>query len=414
MPEETLFISDSDSNKEEVPRWNSQRDTETVKDKGEKKKTSMNLTEELLKKKQQQQKKKKGFVFRLIQSVKVIFLFVFLVVAFIVVYFFLPDAPPAQELMEQFSYFPTRATHAHQITVYPLLVGYMKLPKAMVQGSTEENLEKLPILCFLIEHSSYGKILYNAGFAENIQDRLKKNNWLSQKLKMEVEIVSTTKAELAKKGISPDQISRIFLGSLEWDCADGILDFPPSTTIYAPAEDIQYAKEYSKVSTRFWSDHLKEGITPLEFPRMSQTSGFLTFENCLRIGAQSLEGTDDSLVLVPTPGASPGHFSMIVSYQPKKRLFLTGNAVWFESQLKNTNAPPSENTDPTLENDEKFPEDLPRLGRKTFRFNTTKSLTTICQFALIKNNEPASVFYCNHDPVFNTVSFPQMSFEGKD
>ncbi|MEK7485383.1 MAG: hypothetical protein AABZ60_13745 [Planctomycetota bacterium] len=387
MPDKTEFL-DGDApvdDKPAIPRWNpTQEVKESSHSEAEKKKKKTRLVAP-------SKNKKGGFGAKLFRGIKVLFSLLILLALAIIGYYFYPDTSAPDKLLKQISFCPVSSTHTHSISVYPLVVGYYHLPTSFFKKKGTEEKEKLPILAFLIEHSEYGYLLYNAGFGEGMATRLQAHSWLSEFLK--VEIVSSTKAELAKKGITPDQIRMIFLGSLEWENADGILDFPKAK-VYVNSAEQNAVKSYGGVHSKFWKEYLEAPLETFNFPMFAPEDGFLSFDSVVRVGKEDLEGKNDSLVLVPTPGATAGHTSMVVTFKNKKRLVLTGNAAWIKEHITER-------------------EDLPRFERKVLRNDAEKALQSICRFWLLSNQSTDVEFICGHDPDLGKIRFPEKVYQGE-
>lgn len=387
MADETEFLDTKDSDESPgVPRWNPKTDLEENQKafSAQKKKTKEIVPPS-------SGKKSSGFGKKIMGGVKFLFSFLLLLVCLIFGYLFFPDSVSPDELIKQISYATAPISHSHEISVYPMVVGYYTLPKSFYQPIGEAKDDKLPILAFLIEHSEYGRILYNTGFAEGIEDRLKNHTWLLNNLK--IEVTSNTKAELAKKGITPAQIDKIILGSLEWENADGLLDFP-NAKVYVATKEFESAKSYSGVHPKYWKEHLNGSFEKFNFPLAGQDSAFLAFDQSLKVSKENLEGLEESLVLVSTPGATIGHCSLIVSFKTKKRLVLTGNAAWTKAHIS-------------------AKEDLPRMGRKFLRYDSKKALKSICQFWFLQKEDSTIEFLCGHEPDLGNVKFPATVYQGE-
>lgn len=181
--------------------------------------------------------------------------------------------------------------------------------------------EPMPIYTWLIEHLE-GNILIDTG--ENIRvlepDYLNCNpttGWVNKKiLKFKVEQELEIDAQLKSIGILPDSIRWVILTHLHLDHVDGLHHFPKAEII---------------VSNTEWQNPF--GAVTCLFPSWLKPNRIVYAEKAPIWGKQYRLTKDGKVILVPTPGHSPGHQSLILKTD-EFDLFFAGDASFDLKQLK--------------------------------------------------------------------------------
>jgi N-acyl homoserine lactone hydrolase len=239
------------------------------------------------------------------------------------------------------------------LTLHPLLCGEMRGPigwferaagpgascKALGLGVPAEQIISVPIIAFLLEHPTAGPVLIDTGFHRSIagDSRLRRTRNLglvgrliSRDIQLRPE--QTAAAQLQALGIAPADVGLIVMTHLHFDHASALSDFPGATVLVSEPE-------WRSARTRGSS---LRGYSAAQLdPRPSYRTVDLTaaglpargpFERALDVFA------DGSLTLVPTPGHSAGHLSVIARLSEREAL-IAGDAIYTMATLRDGERP---------------------------------------------------------------------------
>ena len=185
--------------------------------------------------------------------------------------------------------------------------------------------EWLPIYAWIIEHPE-GIIVVDTGETARTSEagyfpRWQPYYWLA--VRMDVSPEEEIGPQLRKLGLEPEEVGKVVLTHLHTDHAGGLHHFPQSE-IFVSGEEYQNAQGLAgKVQGYLphrWPDWFAP--RPIEF----KGSAFGPFEENCRL----TESGD--VVIVPTPGHTPNHVSVIVKTEGLN-YFLAGDTSYSEELL---------------------------------------------------------------------------------
>jgi glyoxylase-like metal-dependent hydrolase (beta-lactamase superfamily II) len=187
--------------------------------------------------------------------------------------------------------------------------------------------ETLPVNVFLVEHPD-GLCLFDAGQAAAAARPGYFPFWYPffRLARFELGSGDEVASQLESQGISPDRVRWVVLSHLHTDHVGGLAPL-------AGAEVIVSSREWERACglggrlRGYLPQYWPEGLTPVvvDFPRRS----FGPFESVHPLTK------DGSLLLVPTPGHTPGHLSLLVR-DAERQLLLCGDLVERAADLDQT------------------------------------------------------------------------------
>jgi len=193
--------------------------------------------------------------------------------------------------------------------------GFIRPLRQLGAASSNSWIKDMPILCWLIEHPE-GNILIDAG-----QTRKGAQNNGTQQTTVYKE--DELAYQLTQLGLGPQDIHFVVLTHLHHDHINGLLAFPRANIIVAD-------REY-KAAKRLGRQRL--GYFPRKWPKWFdperiryKDKGIGPFESGLKLTKAG------DIMLVPTPGHTPGHQSVLV-YANDVLYMLAGDLTYMERQL---------------------------------------------------------------------------------
>lgn len=167
---------------------------------------------------------------------------------------------------------------------------------------------------FLIEHPK-GNILVDTGLGEKIDEQFKADMPFFHRIGFAYNKEETAKSQLAKNKID---FSFILLTHLHFDHVSGLVDFPEKE-IWAPQEEINF-QHTGKAPAILKSQVDSPMIKWKSYSFSSQP--FMGFSESLDVY------NDQTIVIVPLRGHTPGSVGIIVTTDSGKKIFLIGDTVW--------------------------------------------------------------------------------------
>jgi N-acyl homoserine lactone hydrolase len=239
------------------------------------------------------------------------------------------------------------------VTLQPLLCAEMLAPegwfhaepglmgtlRALGIGVAKDDLFRIPIVAFLIEHPSAGPILVDTGFHRDItagSTRARTRNLgplgllMARNVRMRPE--QTAAAQLRARGIDPADISLVVMTHLHFDHASALADFPSATVIVSQPE---WDAAHGRASTIF-------GYPPAQIdPRPSYRT--IDFDSAAASAHGPFERSldlfgDGSLILLDTPGHSTGHLSILARLR-EREVMIAGDAIYSLATLRDGKRP---------------------------------------------------------------------------
>jgi glyoxylase-like metal-dependent hydrolase (beta-lactamase superfamily II) len=212
----------------------------------------------------------------------------------------------------------------------------------MLKGAGKEKV-KIPVLVGLIEHPVHGNILFDTGCSERFYEVTSK--WPAKLTALLLPTVvkpeESAKAQLAAKGIAPEDINYIIVSHFHVDHICGLKDFPNARFVCSAA-----ALENAR-SSKGWS-MIKKGVIPDLLPNDLVQRSWI-FDKDKNVSVKSLDVFescfdlfgDDSIRLVALPGHHTGQFGAILKDASGTELFLCADACWLSDSYRENRLPPS-------------------------------------------------------------------------
>jgi glyoxylase-like metal-dependent hydrolase (beta-lactamase superfamily II) len=175
----------------------------------------------------------------------------------------------------------------------------------------------IPIPCFLVEHPEAGPFLIDTGLHASVAEDPAANLGRVAKLMYSIRMTAddAAPAQLQVRGIDPAQIGLVLMTHLHYDHASGASQFPNATFL---------------VERREWDAAQRGGFRqgyhgPHFDPQLDWRAIDVEHE-------ADLFG-DSSVVLLHTPGHTPGHLSLLLRLESGERLLLTADAAYAKQTL---------------------------------------------------------------------------------
>lgn len=220
------------------------------------------------------------------------------------------------------------------VRIHPLQTGYIQLKETQRQRTPGGRLkmffdqrwtEKLPIYAWVIEHPE-GIILVDTGDTARTSDPDYFPRWHPYYrfcMRMDVLPEQEVGQQLRRIGIQPEDVDLVILTHLHTDHAGGLHCFPGSTCAVSAVE-YRRAQGISGKLRGYLPHRWPKGFDPRPVPFEPSNGGFFA-------RSYSVTAAGDVLI-VPTPGHTPGHVSVIVETDGLK-YFLAGDTSYTEELL---------------------------------------------------------------------------------
>lgn len=170
----------------------------------------------------------------------------------------------------------------------------------LVRGAPQGIRFTVPVPFYLLEHSS-GWFLFDTGQRPPEIPQSEDVDYISLLTEEDLAV-----NQLRRRGITPADISGIILSHFHWDHIAGLADFS-GVTCYIRREDAQFAPIKNMVETAPGKWVFPEG----------------NFDLC----------GDGEIILIPTPGHTAGHQSVLLTLDNGERVLLTADAAYTQAAL---------------------------------------------------------------------------------
>ncbi len=202
---------------------------------------------------------------------------------------------------------------AMSISIIP--TGSMESRAALAfRGGMWTDKRQFAMTAFLIRHPK-GDLLIDTGFGKNIDAHIKTLPSIMQSLTTYSKGTSAAE-QMRSAGADPSKLAGVIITHAHWDHASGLEDMPgvPVLVDAAESEFIGEKSQNTELLNSFPNINYKrydfEGGPYLGFPKSHDVYG------------------DGSVVIVPSPGHTPGSVVVFVSLPSGKRYALLGDLVW--------------------------------------------------------------------------------------
>ncbi|RTR28167.1 N-acyl homoserine lactonase family protein [Robertmurraya yapensis] len=225
-----------------------------------------------------------------------------------------------------------------EINIHRIQTGTVQLHREHVENKgnflywlffTDNWIDPVPINAYLIEHPK-GLVLFDTGEDPEINDSSFSNRWdPSRKIsQMNVKKEDSIVHGLNNLGYAVDDIKYVVLSHLHSDHIGGMKHFSNASFVINERE----WRDGNKLGVQFFSGYQKSRFN---FPRRKYR--IIHFQKLkkeleFKVGHDLFD--DGSLILVPTPGHTHGHQSMLIN--GKTPICLAGDAIFSQKHLKDT------------------------------------------------------------------------------
>jgi glyoxylase-like metal-dependent hydrolase (beta-lactamase superfamily II) len=181
---------------------------------------------------------------------------------------------------------------------------------------------RLPVPCYLIDHPQ-GKALVDTGLHPGVRrDPHDRVGWVADVLKLELPEGEDVAARLAALGTDPGELRYLVNTHMHFDHAGGNGLVPASVELVVQARELEAANDQEGIEANFYNPDdygQQRPVTAVE-------------------GEHDLFG-DGTVMLLPTPGHTPGHQSLRVR-RAGGDLVVCADACYFADWMDSEETPP--------------------------------------------------------------------------
>jgi N-acyl homoserine lactone hydrolase len=211
------------------------------------------------------------------------------------------------------------------------------------------------VTCYLVVHPK-GMLIYDTGLNDRLVGRPLYENVLDGYAQIKF---STLSGQLADIGVSPANIEYLVLSHYHWDHVGNAGDFAGSTWLVYKADRDQMFSKAARAYAWF-----------------SQYSALEKSKTILLSGDHDVFG-DGTVVVIATPGHTPGHCSLLVRLKNTGPVVLSGDLYHYAEERALKRMPEEEKTAGTVESRQKVEELLRRTGAQLWIGHSMEFFRTV-------------------------------------
>jgi glyoxylase-like metal-dependent hydrolase (beta-lactamase superfamily II) len=202
------------------------------------------------------------------------------------------------------------------VRVRPLECGWLSSDAGtMVEGN--DGRTRMPVGAFLVEHPE-GTVVFDTGMHPELQQSTARLRKTARLFDIELDDRWTLPGQLAELGVAAEDVDIAVVSHLHFDHGGGLCQLPRARVVVQQAE---------------WDTAFEEGL--VAFGVYNPDDFDLGHDRQMLDGGHDLFG-DGSVVVVPTPGHTAGHQSLLV----EGRILLVGDACYTQHALDADAVPP--------------------------------------------------------------------------
>jgi N-acyl homoserine lactone hydrolase len=194
---------------------------------------------------------------------------------------------------------------------------------------------EVPINVFVIEHRD-GLVLFDAGLDPAVQtdpsyvDSVIGRFFMRKLFRLTMDPTETLTNKLAGLGFRPADVRKVVISHLHFDHVGGIAELPQAELLVSRAEWAQLSEPHPEREYIF-KEHIERPEAkwcPIDFEPTDDPL-FAPFGGCHDVMQ------DGSMILLPTPGHTPGSMSMLIRHRKRAPLLFVGDLTYRTDLLMN-------------------------------------------------------------------------------
>lgn len=222
---------------------------------------------------------------------------------------------PASEAAAPVPPAPPAAHPPAGMTISTIASGATQSTAAMAfEGGRQDDRRTFVAGAILVDHPR-GRLLFDAGYGRDLARHFKTAPAIMQATIKPVLTVPVAE-QLAAGGVPASSLTAVVLTHAHWDHVSGLQHFP-DTPVWVSKAELDFANS-DEVSAKLAHDLGTKNYRAYDFPH----GPYLGFPQ-----SRDVFG-DGSVVLVPTPGHTPGSIAAFVSTPDGQRYVLVGDTAW--------------------------------------------------------------------------------------
>jgi len=212
-----------------------------------------------------------------------------------------------------------------------MTTGWCTVNERMMLPDQKRREVTIPALIALLEHPRLGPILFDTGYSPRYQTEIQQFPYsiAAKLLPVEATEAESAVAQLAGRGIRPEDIRYLIISHFHADHLGGLIDFPQAQYIY-------FDSAYQAVrGQRGWSALRRAylpGLIPADFEQRSHPVELTTLSALPAAYAPFEQGVDlfndGSLLAVPLPGHAVGQMGLFFTTDQEEIVLLAADACW--------------------------------------------------------------------------------------